>query len=135
MDKKTTKTRIAITGVIGFWLGGILGNFATYLIAISGAVGWILGFIPQNQPFLRLLFAILLAFVTVGVGGAVTGVFNGWALNRIDTGGDRRHLMVGAGYAYGVGQGILLIPILLLISMIALYNNTRRTRTRPAVHS
>jgi MFS family permease len=123
MDNQTTKARSAITGVIGFWLGGILGNIATYLIAISGLVGWILGFISQDQSFVRLLFAIVLAFLTVGLGGTVTGVFNGLALNRIDTGGDRRRLLVGAGYAYGVGQGILIIPVLLLISLIALYNN------------
>jgi hypothetical protein len=116
MDKQITKTRSAITGVIGFWLGSILGNIFTYLIAISGIVGWIVGFIPQEQILVRLLFAIVLAFLTVGLGGAVAGVFNGWALNRIDTGGDRRRFMVGAGYAYAVGHGILLIPIMLLSS-------------------
>jgi len=133
MDKEITKSRSAITGVVGFWLGGILGNFAIYLIAISGLVGWILGFLPEDQSLVRLLFAIVLAFVTVGLGGAVTGVFNGWALNRIDTGGDRRNLMIGAGYAYGVGQGILLIPFLLLISLIALYNNGSKAQPQSFV--
>ena len=123
MDKQITKTGSALTGVIGFWLGSILGNIITYLIAVSGIVGWILGFVPQEQILVRLLFAIVLAFLTVGLGGVAAGVFNGWALNRIDTGGDRRRFMVGTGYAYGVGHGILLIPILLLISLIGLYNN------------
>ena len=123
MDKQTTKTRSAVTGVIGFWFGSILGNIFTYLIAISGIVGWIVGFIPQEQILVRLLFAIVLAFLTVGLGGAVAGVFNGWALNRIDTGADQRCFLVGAGYAYFVGHRILLIPIILLISLLGLYNN------------
>ncbi len=123
MDKQITKTRSAVTGVIGFWLGSILGNIFTYLVAISGIVGWIVGFVPQEQILVRLLFAIALAFLTVGLGGAVAGVFNGWVLNRIDTGGDRRHFLVGAGYAYFVGHGILLIPIILVISLLGLYNN------------
>jgi len=126
MDKQITKTRSAITGVIGFWVGSMLGNIFTYLIAISGIVGWMVGFIPQDQILVRLLFAIVLAFLTVGLGGAAAGVFNGWVLNRIDTGGDRRHYLVGAGYAYFVVHGILLLPILLLISLLGLYNNGPR---------
>lgn len=128
MDNDITKSRSVITGVVGFWLGGILGNFATFLIIISGSVGWILAFLPEEQSLVRLLFAIVLAFVTVGLGGVVTGVFNGWALNRIDTGSDLRQLLVGAGYAYGVSQGILLIPMLLVISLIALYNNGSKSQ-------
>jgi hypothetical protein len=108
MDNQISKSRSVFIGVIGFWLGGILGNLTTYLIAISRLVGWLLGYLPQDQSFVQLLFAILLTFVTVGVGGAVTGVFNGLALNRIDTAGDRCRFLVGVGYAYGVGQGILL---------------------------
>jgi len=116
MDMQITKTGSALTGVIGFWLGSILGNIFTYLIAVSGIAGWILGFIPQEQILNRLLFAIVLAFITVCLGGVAAGVFNGWALNRIDTGGDRRRFMIGAGYAYAVGHGNLLIPIMLLSS-------------------
>jgi hypothetical protein len=61
----------------------------------------------------------VLAFLTVGLGGVAAGVFNGWALNRIDTGGDGRRFLVGVGYAYGVGHGILLIPIILFFYTIA----------------
>jgi len=71
----------------------------------------------------RLFFGILLAFVIIGLGGAITGVVNGVAINRIDTGGERRRYLIGAGYAYGVGQGMLIIPVLLLISLIGIYNN------------
>ena len=122
-DIHPTKQRSVFIAVLGFWLGAILGNLATYLIGNSGLAGWLLGFLPQDQSYVRLFFGVVLAFVIIGLGGAVTGVFNGMAISRIDTGGDRRRYLVGAGFAYGVGQGILIIPLLLLISLIAMYNN------------
>lgn len=76
---------------------------------------------------MRLFFGLLLAFVIIGLGGAVTGVFNGMAFNRIDLGGNRRHYMFGGGCAFGIGQGILIIPVLLLISLIGIYNNGTNT--------
>jgi hypothetical protein len=76
MENVKTKPSSIFVGVVGFWLGGILGNLVTYLIAISGLVGFV-GIIPPEQSLVRLFFAIVLAFATVGAGGAVTGIFNG----------------------------------------------------------
>jgi phosphatidylserine/phosphatidylglycerophosphate/cardiolipin synthase-like enzyme len=128
MNNHPTKTRSVLIAVLGFWLGAVLGNLGTYLIGISGLAGWLLGLLPQDQPYVRLFFGILLAFVIIGSGGAVTGVINGMAISRIDTGGDRRRFLVGAGYAYGVGQGMLIIPVLLLISLIGIYNDGTNTQ-------
>jgi len=66
-----------------------------------------------------LLFTIVLAFSTVGLGGVATGVLKGCAMNRIDTGSDRHRFLVGTGYAYDIGHGILLIPIILFFYTIA----------------
>jgi hypothetical protein len=122
MEQQPSRLRSVITSVFGFWLGGLLGIIAIFLIAISGFLGWVLGFVPPGQSFVRLLAAVLLVFIIVGIGGAVTGVFNGLVLQRIDRQGGRR-LLLGAGYAYGIGQGTLIMPMLLLISLISLYNN------------
>lgn len=114
MDNEVTKPRSDITGAVGFWFGGILGNFATFLIAISGFVGWILAFLPEEQAIARLLSTIVLVFVTFGVGGAVTGVFNGLALNRIDAGGDRYQLMAGISMQqsqWGAAAGAFLLVL------------------------
>lgn len=114
MDNEVTKSRSDITGAVGFWFGGILGNFATFLIAISGFVGWILAFLPEEQALARLLSTIVLVFVTFGVGGAVTGVFNGLALNRIDAGGDRHQLMAGISMQqsqWGAAAGAFLLVL------------------------
>jgi hypothetical protein len=117
MEQQPSRLRSVITSVFGFWLGGLLGIIAIFLIAISGFLGWVLGFVPPGQSFVRLLAAVLLVFIIVGIGGAVTGVFNGLVLQRIDRQGGRR-LLLGAGYAYGVGHGTLIVPILLLIGLI-----------------
>jgi hypothetical protein len=77
MENVKTKPSSIFVGVAGYWLGGILGNLVTYLIAISGLLGWLIGIIPPEQSLVRLFFAIVLAFATVGAGGAVTGIFNG----------------------------------------------------------
>jgi hypothetical protein len=118
MEQQPSRLRSVITSVFGFWLGSLLGIIAIFLIAISGFLGWVLGFIPPGQSFVRLLAAVLLVFIIVGIGGVVTGVFNGLALQRVDRGGNRRRLLFGAGYAYGVGHGTLIVPILLLIGLI-----------------
>jgi phosphatidylserine/phosphatidylglycerophosphate/cardiolipin synthase-like enzyme len=123
MDVESSKTRSAMTGVLGFWLGGILGGLTLLVLAISGGIGRILSLVPEGQAFVRLLTAVLLAFIMVALAGAVTGVFNGYILSRIDRAGTRRQLMVGGGFAYGIGQGTLFIPSLLIISVLALYNN------------
>ena len=70
MDTHPTKLRSVFIAVLGFWLGAVLGNVGTYLIGISGLAGWLLGFLPQDQSFVRLFFGILLAFVIIGLGGA-----------------------------------------------------------------
>jgi len=99
MNEQLTKTRSVLIAVLGFWLAAVVGNVGTYLIGISGLAGWLLGLVPQDQSYVRLFFGLVLAFVINGLGGAVIGVFNGIAISRIDTGGDRRRILVGAGYA------------------------------------
>jgi hypothetical protein len=45
---------------VGFLDGGaVLGNAATYLIGISGLAGWLLGFLPQDQSYVRLFFGVV----------------------------------------------------------------------------
>ena len=67
------RLRSILNGALGFTLGGIASLLSVYLISISGVLGWLLGLIPDEQDFIRLFAAIILAFLTIGVGGAVGG--------------------------------------------------------------
>ncbi len=128
MSDKNSRYRDLFTGVIGLSLGGILGNLFTYLIIISGVVSWLLNLIPESQPLVRFFTAIISAFLIIALGGAVTGIINGLSLNRIDREAVRGYYIFGSGYAFAIAQGILVIPVMLLISLISFYNNAPRTQ-------
>ncbi|MFC1921645.1 phospholipase D-like domain-containing protein [Chloroflexota bacterium] len=128
METRNSKIRDVLTGVVGFSIGGIAGNLFTYLIIISGFAAWLINLIPESQPIVRLLTAILTAFLVVAMGGAVTGVINALAIRRVDQEANRRKYLLGFAYAFAIGQGIFFIPTLLLISLISLYNNDPRTQ-------
>ena len=128
MNTKNSSIRAVLIGLLGFSIGGIAGNLFTYLIIISGFAAWLVGLFPENQPLVRLLAAILTAFLVVALGGAITGIVNGLAVMRIDVGAKTRPYLLGFGYAFGIGQGIFFIPSLLLISLISIYNNAPQTQ-------
>ena len=106
MKTKNPKLQDILVGIIGFILGGIAGNIFTYLLILSGFASWVVGLIPENQTFVRILGAILTAFLVVALGGAFTGVINGLAILRIDQQANKRRTLFGFGYAFGIGQGI-----------------------------
>ena len=128
MKIENLRIRAVLIGILGFCVGGIVGNLFTYLLVISGFTAWLVNFIPENQPLVRLLAAILTAFLVVALGGAVTGIVNGLAVKRIDVEANTRRYLVGFGYAFAIGQGIFVIPVLLLISFISIYNNAPQTQ-------
>lgn len=127
------KLQAALTGALGFTLGGIAGVLAVYLISISGVLGWLLGLIPEEQGVIRLWAAIILPFVLVAFGGAVSGVINGLTLHRIDPQSSRKRYTWSSTFAFGVSQGIVIIPMLLLLALISLYNNGYSKDPRPYV--
>ena len=58
--------------VLGFWLAATVGNVGTFLIGRSGFASWLLSLVPQDQSYVRLFFGLVLSFVIIGLGGAVT---------------------------------------------------------------
>lgn len=115
--------RSFLFGLAGFVLGGIISAAATYFLFASRLPERILGLLPPEQTFIRLLAGILLIFIGVGVGGAVGGLARGYALSQVDPGGSPRRYLLGGGFSTGISQGILLVPILLVISLVSLYND------------
>jgi len=111
------------TGLIGYVLAGVVGNLTIYLLFSSRILGVFLKLIPPEQPLVRLLAGILLAFLGVGLGAAIGGLLRGLANQRIDPEASRRRNLLAGAFSSGISQGILLIPFLLVISLVGLYNN------------
>jgi hypothetical protein len=114
--------RIFLTGLTGYLLAALAGVLAGFVFFRFGVYQWLIHLIPQNQPLVRLLGAILLSFLGVGLAGAVYGFLAGLTLYRVDSQGSRRRYILGGAFAYGITYAILLIPLMLLIAFISQYN-------------
>jgi hypothetical protein len=109
-------------GLLGFILGGIIGALSTYLLFSSGVLTLVVELVSPGQPFLRYLFGIILAFFGIGLGGAIDGLVCGYTLYLIDRAGSRPRYLLGGAFSTGISQGILVIPIMLFISLVSIYN-------------
>ena len=115
-------TRNFWVGLIGFILGGTIGALATYIIFTTGVMSIVVNFVSSEQPFVRYLFGIVLAFIGIGFGGAIDGLVCGYTLHLVDREGRRGRYLLGGAFSAGISQGILVIPILLFISLVSIYN-------------
>lgn len=115
-----TYGRSLLIGFAGFAIAGVAGSLATYLIFVSGIVDWLLAMLPEGQALVRLLLGVMLVFICMGLGGAVGGLVRGWVLHLVDREGSRRRYLLGSAFAFGVTQGVLAVPILLLIGFMSL---------------
>lgn len=109
-------------GLSGFILGGIIGALASYIIFSSGVLSIVVNLVSPGQPFIRYLFGIVLAFIGIGLGGVVDGLVCGYTLHLIDQQGSYKRYLLGGAFSTGISQAILVIPILLFISLISIYN-------------
>jgi phosphatidylserine/phosphatidylglycerophosphate/cardiolipin synthase-like enzyme len=109
-------------GLLGFILGGMIGALTTYIIFNSGVMSIVVNFVSPEQPFVRYLFGVVLAFIGISVGGAIEGLVCGYTLHRIDREGSIKRYLLGGAFSTGISQGILVIPILLFISLVSIYN-------------
>ncbi len=121
--KKESLRPAFLTGLVGFLLATAAGFLTSYLLFKTGFLRLLLNLVPEDQPLVRLLLGLILVFVGIGLGGAVNGLLRGHTLHLIDRGGSRRRYMLGGAFAYGISQGVLLIPMLLLIAIIGKYNS------------
>jgi MFS family permease len=124
---ETTKDRpsawkIFLTGLAGFLLAALLGVLTGFVFFRLGIYQFLIHLVPQDQPLVRLLTALLLIFAGMGLAGAAFGILAGITLQRMDPQGSRRRYILGGAFAYGITYGILLVPILLLIAFVGQYN-------------
>ncbi len=121
--KKSSLQSAFLTGLLGFVLATAAGFLTSYLLFKTGFLRLLLNLVPEDQPLVRLLLGLFLIFVGIGLGGAVNGFLRGHTLHLIDRGGSRKRYLLGGAFAYGISQGMLLIPMLLLIAIIGIYNS------------
>lgn len=119
--------RSSLIGFGGFVIAGIVSNLATLLVFASGLLSFLINLIPDGQPLVRILSGVMLAFIGIGVGGAAGGAVRGYFLQRVDTQGSRSRYVIAGAFANGIAHGILVIPTLLLISLVSIYNVGSRT--------
>jgi len=122
MTAQRTYSRSFWIGLVGFMLGGVIGAVATYILFTSGILTVVVELVSPGQPFVRYLFGIILAFLGIGLGGAIDGLVCGYSLHLVDRAGSRTRYLVGGAFSTGISQGILVIPIMLFISLVSIYN-------------
>ena len=114
--------KIFLIGLVGFLLATLVGVLAGFVFFRLGIYRFLIGLVPEGQPLVRLLTALLLTFLGMGLAGAAFGVLAGLTLQQIDPQGSRRRYILGGAFAYGISYATLLIPILLLIAFVGQYN-------------
>jgi hypothetical protein len=109
-------------GLGGFILAAITGILATVILFASGLLSLLLRLVPPEQPLVHLLLGIILVFVGLGLGGATGGLVRGYTLHLIDSQGSHRRYLLGGAFSTGISQAILVVPIMLFISLVSIYN-------------
>src|SRR5512139_3203391 len=124
---ETTKTKesrwkIFLNGLTGFLVAALAGVLVGFVFFRLGIYRFLIGLVPDDQPLVRIITALLLAFAGVALAGAAYGILSGVTLQRVDPQGSRRRYILGGAFAYGITYGILFIPSLLLIALLGQYN-------------
>jgi phosphatidylserine/phosphatidylglycerophosphate/cardiolipin synthase-like enzyme len=124
MERKETNfwKSILISG-LGFGVGGVIGNFALYLLIRSELLNWPLDLIPEGQSFVLLLTAIVVIILGVGLTTGIGGAIGGYVLSIIDPIYARRKYIWRTAIATGLTEALLIIPLILFTAILALYNN------------
>lgn len=109
----------AISG-LAFGAGLLVGNIFSLLLMRATPSSLFL----YGSPTLRLLLGVLLAFFFSGLGGLLGGLLGGYSLPPIGWGrskGRRGHSW-RSGITFGVGYGLLVFPVLLIVSLLSFYD-------------
>ena len=76
--------KIFLIGLVGFLLAALVGVLAGFVFFRLGIYRFLIGLVPEGQPLVRLLTALLLTFLGMGLAGAAFGVLAGLTLQQID---------------------------------------------------
>lgn len=123
LEKLPYDWRNFLSGGFGFLSGAAVGLILLGFLIWSRLAGWLVGLIPEGQPFLKALAVIFVAGLFLGIAGVVTGIGGGWSLAKILGLPRKTAILVDGGLAFGVSQGLLFLVFLVMIGLIGVYNN------------
>jgi phosphatidylserine/phosphatidylglycerophosphate/cardiolipin synthase-like enzyme len=106
-----------VTG-LAYGLGLLIGNIVSELIGNSIQPE---EFLLSGSQGLRLVQGILLSFIIAGLGGFVGGFVGGWTLPVVGRQKGRWGYAWQSGFTLGVGYGVLVFPVMLIISLLSFY--------------
>ncbi len=107
----------------GVFVGSLLGIALELVLFRSGYIAWLLDLIPENQGTIRLLFGLIFTYLTIAIGAGAGGALTGYFMWLVDKVGSKMRYVWGSAWAFAVGQGILLVPMLLFFLFSAMYQN------------
>ena len=92
---------------------------------LQEAVRWFEHFLRGGESDVmgvaRLVAGVLLAFVVSGLGGLLGGAIGGWSLPALGQGKNRWGYAWRSGITFGAGYGLLLFPVILIVSLLSYY--------------
>ena len=121
--KETHYLKSILLAGLGFGVGGVVGNFLLLLLVRSQLLRQPLSLIPEGQPLVLLLAAITLTLLGVGIATGLGGAIGGFVLSVIDPIYPRNKYLWRTAIATGLSEMLLIIPIILLIAILGIYNN------------
>lgn len=82
--KETNYLKSILLSGLGFGVGGVIGNFALFLLIRSQVLSWPLRFVPEGQSLVLLLTIIILLLLGIGITTGAGGAIGGYVLSLID---------------------------------------------------
>ena len=108
----------ALRSGLVYGAGLILGSaLVTFLFSVIK-----LEIIADLNEAVRLLIGVILSFVIVGLGGAVSGFAGGFSLPQLDQSRSRWGYAWRSAISMGIPFGLSIYPVLLVFSLLALFN-------------
>ena len=118
MKELQPRLRQAVVSGLAYGLALLIGNLVSELISNSIQPE---EFLLNGSQGLRLVQGILLAFIIAGMGGFIGGFVGGWTLPVVGREKGRWGYAWQSGFTFGVGYGVLVFPVLLIISLLSFY--------------
>jgi len=118
MNNYRKHLRAALISALGYGLGFVFGVMFIKLVLDLGFLESIANFF-ENQ---RLFIGLLILFSVVVLGGVLAGAVGGLLLSYATGSEDRKRTITRSTLGIGAGFGIVLLPIMGLVAMLAMYN-------------